>query len=896
MNSLPARRWFLSLVGTAVVLAPTVHAAQPVSIANAGFENPVLLEATYPTTIPSWSQGRYDTTTPGVWVAGASISGHYNVSTNDYAGGTAPEGENTAYTTAAAGFDSGINQVLATTLRAEAEYVLSVKVGNPFGFNHSLTANWRVELLAGGVLLQSATGPSPVDDTSFTTATLTYNSGVAPAQLGQALEIRLLALDFPSTKQVDFDDVRLTVALANPVAVPGGPYFVALSGGSLALDGSASLPADGATITAYEWDLNGDGNFNEAITGTNPALISSADLQSVHGMTTTGANTIRLRVTDSAAKTSTAATTVTLVDAPLDLYRAGGGAWDTSTVNWGTVSGGPYDTAPWSNAAPLIANLQGGGGTLNLASNISLFGLNITAGTPRTITDHSLNFASGGIVQNNGANSGLNLTIRSGISGSPTGTVNAGEILTLDAQTGLPQTLGAIALNPRVGGTGDNRLTLQGDATGNSTGALTLTTTDNGQRTVVEKRGAGTWTVAALRGAYNQRLRMFLYDNGRLIVNGDIYGVELSFSSGGATLELKQSGNLFTVPSPPPGSGRVPNNVTSLRGTIDNSSGNLITFASNPAVTFAGDFTLAGSSLSFGSGTKNLGTVVRTVTVQEAASTMTLGGTVNGAAGGLIKTGDGTLALTGATRAYTGDTTVAAGTLSLSNGTFASALTVNDGVTLGLDVGATVISSAALTLADGAKVRLTGTPTAESYTLFQATAINGSPVLAAAFPNYQLVVADGGTTLKLNSTGAAPYLSWTGGPFAGTLTNTNPALDFDGGGLKTGIEWVVGGDPTAPGDDDALAPTFDNTSDPAFFIFKYRRTDAAAADAKTTIAAQYGSDLIGWTTAVAGADIVITPADDGAGAGIDLVVVKIRRTLAVGGRLFARLKVEVAMP
>jgi autotransporter-associated beta strand protein len=313
-------------------------------------------------------------------------------------------------------------------------------------------------------------------------------------------------------------------------------------------------------------------------------------------------------------------------------------------------------------------------------------------------------------------------------------------------------------------------------------------------------------------------------------------------------------------------------------------------------VTFAGDFTLAGSSLSFGSGTKNLGTVVRTVTVQEAASTMTLGGAVNGAAGGLIKTGDGTLALTGATRAYTGETTVAAGTLSLSNGTFASALTVNDGATLGLDVGATVISSAALTLADGAKVRLTGTPTAESYTLFQATAINGTPVLAAAIPNYQLVVADGGTTLKLNSTGAAPYLSWTGGPFAGTLTNTNPALDFDGGGLKTGIEWVVGGDPTAPGDDAALAPTFDNTSDPVFFIFKYRRTDAAAADAKTTIAAQYGSDLIGWTTAVAGADIVITPADDGAGAGIDLVVVKIRRTLAVGGRLFARLKVEVAMP
>jgi hypothetical protein len=215
---------------------------------------------------------------------------------------------------------------------------------------------------------------------------------------------------------------------------------------------------------------------------------------------------------------------------------------------------------------------------------------------------------------------------------------------------------------------------------------------------------------------------------------------------------------------------------------------------------------------------------------------------------------------------------------------------------LGLGVGATVISSSTLTLADGAKVKLTGTPVDPSYTLFQATTITGTPVLDAEVPGYQLMVADGGTTLKLNSTSASPYLAWAAGPFTGTLADPNPALDFDGGGLKTGIEWVLGGDPTNPGDDAAIAPTFDNSSDPDFFIFTYRRTDAAAADANTTIAAEYGSNLTGWTTAVAGADVVITPADDGAGTGIDLVEVKIRRTLAVGGMLFARLKVAVTMP
>ena len=89
----------------------------------------------------------------------------------------------------------------------------------------------------------------------------------------------------------------------------------------------------------------------------------------------------------------------------------------------------------------------------------------------------------------------------------------------------------------------------------------------------------------------------------------------------------------------------------------------------------------------------------------------------------------------------------------------------------------------------------------------------------------------------------------------------------------------------------ALLPTLDNTTDPDFFIFTYRRDDDANTDPKTTIKVEYGSDLAGWTEALAGIDIIITPTDDGAGAGIDLVQVKIRRTLAVGGKLFVRLNV-----
>jgi hypothetical protein len=53
----------------------------------------------------------------------------------------------------------------------------------------------------------------------------------------------------------------------------------------------------------------------------------------------------------------------------------------------------------------------------------------------------------------------------------------------------------------------------------------------------------------------------------------------------------------------------------------------------------------------------------------------------------------------------------------------------------------------------------------------------------------------------------ADYATWAAGPFHGPLSDPDPALDFDGGGLATGIEWVTGGDPTMAGDDATAAPT-----------------------------------------------------------------------------------------
>ena len=191
---------------------------------------------------------------------------------------------------------------------------------------------------------------------------------------------------------------------------------------------------------------------------------------------------------------------------------------------------------------------------------------------------------------------------------------------------------------------------------------------------------------------------------------------------------------------------------------------------------------------------------------------------------------------------------------------------------------------------DAAVFQVTVTPTTEGTLQLRInqnavlTDLNGNPL------DTSTAILDD-TVITVETVG---YTSWAAG-FAG-LTNSDPTLDFDGGGLETGLEWVLGGDPTDPSDDASIAPTFDNTSDPDFFTFTYRRTDEAAADANTTIAVEYSSDLVNWTDAVAGTDVEISVDDDGAAAGIDLVEVKIRRTLAVGDKLFARLNVVVDQP
>ena len=327
-------------VFSAVIMpaCPAAWGAVPVGVTNAGFENPVLGVGAWQGTIPAWGQGWYDlgAADPTAWVAVnlGGDAGVYHVSTSEYTSGTAPEGSNMAFADGYAGYDYGINQVLpgaTSKLQADATYVLSAVVGNPFLYNEDVTSDYRIELVAGGVVLASATGPSPVDDTTWAFPSLTYNSPAAPAQLGQQLEIRLIAANDARDAgyEVDFDNVTLNATYAHPISDPDGSYTVVVGTGSLSLNGSGSLPSDGSSISLYQWDLNNDATYD--VTGATPDAISYATLTGTWGMTL-GNNTVGLRVTDGTSQTAIASTIVTLTQ-PTTTFTAASGTWNTA-ANW----------------------------------------------------------------------------------------------------------------------------------------------------------------------------------------------------------------------------------------------------------------------------------------------------------------------------------------------------------------------------------------------------------------------------------------------------------------------------------------------------------------------------------------------------------------------------------
>jgi autotransporter-associated beta strand protein len=605
------------------------------------------------------------------------------------------------------------------------------------------------------------------------------------------------------------------------------------------------------------------------------------------GLTGETQYTYRVRARDkSPAQNATAwseEASATTPNAPQTLYSAGAKTWDTTTANWGTVTGGPYNTATWSSGDSAI--FQGTAGTVTLGEAINLKALSLTnlTNTNRyTITGGTLNFAPGGSITT-ASTTQHNFTdyafITSAITGAPNVALNwtpHNNQLVFNPSSGT-QALGTIS------GSGVARLA--GSTTGNSL----VGTSSN---TAKLKFSSGTWTLTGTARGYEH----FIEGGNLIISTGSLQNSNRSINLIGGTLHYNNPG---AVRDDNAGAGG-DNNFRLRGGSLDNTSGAAITTSTwNPGMNWEANWTFIGSNgadsnLYLGNGAVALYGGTRQVTVQNAATTLAVGGVLSN--GGLTKAGDGTLELRG-NNTYTGATTINAGTLVITGATQATtAITFGSGGTgaLGLNTGASVAAAGAAVNLTNGSVQVLGSTGAASYTLLTAASITGTPALTSPVPGYQLQLAAGNTQLLLVQTGAgSAFETWAG---AGVAFDA----DANNDGVDNGMAWVLGAaNPSANAL--PLLPAMDTTTDPdGKMLFVFRRSAEAGADPNTTIRVQYGGDLGGWSNAVhqgtAANQITITEQADGFGAGIDKVTVALPAGLAANGKLFARLNVVLAEP
>lgn len=322
---------FSLLAAIPLLLSSSAWASQTLTITNPGFEQPVVNELDYSQQPVGWSA--YNVSASNIYA--------YNPGFEDFVD-EAPEGQNVGAVYWVTGeTDRGLVQTLTATFQEGDSYLLTVKVGYTEAFAPPTPTGYRVQLLAGDTVIAEDDNSQVVPAGDFVTSTVEYDyDPILHAQLiNEPLKIRLLNKGLTNNEnEVAFDDVKLFAVLANPFADAGGSYYLPNSTDTLNLDASASLPSGTETITLYEWDVDNDGEFDDA-SGATPAAISYSDLQDLYGMVD-GSNTIQVRVTDSSGKTATAEGTVELVTSTKYIGQNG-----SKNDTWGIASN-------WDNGLP----------------------------------------------------------------------------------------------------------------------------------------------------------------------------------------------------------------------------------------------------------------------------------------------------------------------------------------------------------------------------------------------------------------------------------------------------------------------------------------------------------------------------------------------------------------
>ena len=480
----------------------------------------------------------------------------------------------------------------------------------------------------------------------------------------------------------DDDSWSFTTVLANPISNTGGPYLVPV-GGSLALNGGASVPSTGATISpsGYGWDLNRDNVFGD-VTGATPAALSDTVLTGTYGMVL-GQNTIKLKITDSLGNTTTA---TTIVKIGVNL------AWDAN----GTSSGQTDGTGLWldpnkwrdngvntswiSDATPNFG-VGGAGGTVTLGANTTVGSLVFNSFTG------TYSISGGGI-----------LTVNNGFSNtSAAGSVTVVTPVILSApQTWTSTSSGALTFNGGVNNAG-NTLTLDVAGTTTITATASVITGGGG----LTKNGAGRLLLGAggTPPAHDYTGPTTI-NGGAILVSGfNIGGGNLTINDGyldtyfGGTFTRTLGSGVGQFRILGGTSGFSSNGSTGFTVRLNNSAAYEVVWGSaffNPSALKLQDATAQNSSSVTFDNKLDLNGASRTIftapTNGTGAGSATMSQTIRNSQGtpaGLIKTGSGRLNLNGA-NSYNGGTTLQAGTLQLGNatalGASSGALTVHAGL------------------------------------------------------------------------------------------------------------------------------------------------------------------------------------------------------------------------
>lgn len=695
-----------------------------------------------------------------------------------------------------------------------------------------------------------------------------------------------------------------------------GQYLVLTIG-----TGSANLTWNNAAATGV-WNLDSDANFNN---GGSPDVFKTFDAVTFGD---TAAGTVNL---DGTLYPSTVT-----VNSSTDYTFAGSGTLGggalvklgTSTLNLVsaqsptsvTVSGGTLNVADAAAVGSGRITLNGGslnngtGAALSLANAqswntaASFTGDDLTLTGPVTLTATTdLTTGPSDLTVSGAINGAAGALVKKG-----TGTVDLNGAAASTLTTGLNVVEGSVLVNTATGAT------LANVGSGATAAAMVLDANQSANRlaalAAVTVGGNGTVTVNGVNALPNHTNSVsFTVEAGGL----------LNFTSGGSTAigaagishhhmgSLTLNGGTMSLPYSGTGS--------SYNGESVQLNGTVLVGGSTP------------STIQFGAGAlpANAGLALqgaRTFTVADVTGSPAADLTINAelensdtAPVSLTKNGPGTLALTGSfAHSYSGTMIVAAGTLS-ANGSVAGPLVVDAAGTIAPGVAAGSFGAGNTTLAgtyaceiDGAtgdtlavtgNLDLTGSTldlavlgggaTEATYVIATYTGtLTGTFGTVNGLPSGYSVNYDTTGEIRLTSASDA-YDSWEN---LNGITGAGADTDSDNDGIPNGIEFVIGGDPSGPGSDsNHLLPTI--TLDRTYLNFTFRRTDESASYDPLV---EYGSTLTGWFDAEAGEPVlfpvIINEVDEGFGAGVDSVQVRIPRSLAVNDKLFARLKVTIPAP